>query len=141
MAFALTRFQAYGIEIDEATTKRFKQYAELQITALAADVALDLGNNTGTFWGAVGGTEPGTTALQALKDIQLRAKTFLDIQGLGVNEYVRGTAAAAGVYTISIQNLRPNVTYNAANGPLVYDIVLTWELNDNVEAVSALKSA
>lgn len=139
MAFALTKFEAYGKEIDEAITKRFKQYAVMDITGLAADVDLDIGDNAGTFWTAVGATEPGTTALKALKDIQTKAKAFLSVVGTGVNEKVRGTATAAGVYTLAVQNLRPNIAYDAADAPTAYSLVLAWELKDGESPVKVVK--
>lgn len=141
MAFALTRFRAYGIEVGEPVIKHFIQRVEMAITALAADVALDLGNNTGTFWTAVGGTEPGITGLQAMKDIQLKAAAFLEVNGTGVNEYLRGAAVAAGVYTLTVVNVRPSIQYNAANGPTAYNIVLEWELKDDQEPIEVLKTA
>ncbi len=73
MAFALTDFQSYGIEAEEAVNKRYKQVAIFSITALNTDVDLDIGDYSGTFWTAVSGSEPGTTALKAIKDIQIRA--------------------------------------------------------------------
>lgn len=84
MAFALTRFEAYGVEIDEPLVKRFIQRAEMRITGANTDVDLDIGDNTGTFWTAVGATEPGATALKALKSIELIAQAFLSVRGTGI---------------------------------------------------------
>jgi hypothetical protein len=52
MAFALTSLKAYGLEATQALTKKFFQIVEINFTATAADVALDLGNPAGTFWTA-----------------------------------------------------------------------------------------
>ena len=100
MAFALTEFKAYGTEIDEGLTKRFKQTAVLTITAANTNTALDLSTAAGTFWTAV--AKP--TALAALKDINLRAKAFVKAGGSGLagkvqqrasyTSYVKLTSAA-----------------------------------------------
>ena len=84
MTFALTAFVADGQEMDEAVTRRFRQRAVFTITAANTDVDLDIGDYTGTFWTAVGGTEPGTGALKAIKDIQLRAKSYYWTGGTGL---------------------------------------------------------
>ena len=77
MTFALSRVRAYGVEADEATSKKFMQMVRLDITAANTDVDLDLGDYSGTFWSAVDGSEPGDTALKVFQDIQIRAKQFL----------------------------------------------------------------
>lgn len=84
MAFALTAFVADGQEMDEAVTRRFRQRAVFTITAANTDVDLDIGDYTGTFWTAVGGTAPGTGALKAIKDIQTRAKSYYWTGGTGL---------------------------------------------------------
>ncbi len=81
MTIALTSVKAYGIEAEEAVNKRYKQVLILGITAANTDVAIDLGNavsgSLGTFWTAVGGTEPGVTALAAVRDINMRASSYV----------------------------------------------------------------
>jgi hypothetical protein len=81
MAFALTKVRAYGIEAEQPLNKRYQQMLVLSYTALNTDTALDIGNYAGTFWTAVSGTEPGKTALAALKDISSRCDTFVDVGG------------------------------------------------------------
>lgn len=81
MAFALTKFEAFGTEVDEALTKQFVQEAVFTMTGQNTDVDLDIGDYSGTFWTAVGGTAPGITALKAIKDIQTRARTFVHVGG------------------------------------------------------------
>lgn len=93
MTFALASFVANGQEVDEAVTKRFRQTALFTITAANTDVALDFGNYTGTFWTAVGATEPGTTALKAIKDINTRAKAFNKAGGSGIAGYAQADAS------------------------------------------------
>lgn len=81
MTFALTKFRAYGIEIDEPITTRFKQWAHMTITAANTDASLDISNLSGTFWTAVGSTAPGINALYAIKSIQQACSFLVDVQG------------------------------------------------------------
>lgn len=84
MALALTRVAAYGIESSEPLQKRFLQFLELDITGANTDATYDFGTYAGTFWTAVGATEPGATALKAIKDINIKAKLFWAAGGLGL---------------------------------------------------------
>ncbi len=100
MTFALTSVKAYGVEATEPLAKRFIQRLELKGTAAATNVAYDFGNYTGTFWSAVGSTEPGLTGLKTIKGIQAIAKAFLSAQGTGLNAYTRAPASDTSVITI-----------------------------------------
>lgn len=73
MAFALTSFRAFGIEASEPVTSRFKQIVQITYTAAVGDVALDLGNTTGTFWTAVA----NAAALNFWTRIQAKADTLV----------------------------------------------------------------
>ncbi len=87
MTLALTAYQAYGIYRDEPLTKKPAfQFLRLQGTGANTDATYDFGNYSGTFWTAVGATQPGADALYAIKDIQTRAQEYLNlIGGLGIN--------------------------------------------------------
>ena len=94
MTFALTAFQAYGIEAEEAVNKRYKQVAILTITAANTNNDLDLGDLApGTFWNAVDGSEPGDTGLAAFKDINQRAQSFVGIGGSSLAPYAKADAS------------------------------------------------
>lgn len=95
MAFSLTYFSSYGVYRDEPLTELAHQYARFDITALNTDVDLDIGDYSGTFWTAVGATAPGITALKAIKDINVRAKTYLSVGG----NSIAGKAQADSSYT------------------------------------------
>lgn len=88
MTMALVSAKAYGIEVDEPVQKRFKQCLELVITGAATDVDYDFGDGVvgslGTFWTAVGATSPGSVALAAVRDINVRAKSFQGLGGLAL---------------------------------------------------------
>lgn len=89
MAFALTKFVAFGVEAEEAVNKRYKQAVEFTITGLNSNVALDFGTYAGTFWTAVSGTEPGTSALKVIKEIQIKAHGFFKAGGSGIADKVQ----------------------------------------------------
>ncbi len=85
MTFALTKVTAYGIEASEPLQKRFKQVLILEGTAANTNVAYDFGTYAGTYWTAVGSTAPGISALKAIKDIQIKAKSFVQASGVGLS--------------------------------------------------------
>lgn len=92
MTIVLTKVTAYGIEASEPLQKRFKQSLILEGTGANTDVTYDFGTYAGTFWTAVGSTEPGISALKAVKDINIKAKCFFAAGGTGLN----GKVAADG---------------------------------------------
>lgn len=59
MTFAVVQsgVRAFGVERDEPVTSRFKQVFILPFTGAVGDVALDVGNLSGTFWTAVANAE------------------------------------------------------------------------------------
>lgn len=101
MAFALTAFVADGQEMDEAVTKRFRQRAVFTITAANTDVDLDIGDYSGTFWTAVGGSTVGAKALLAIKDIQTRAKSYYWTGGTGLAGKVPAGSTSLGLVKLT----------------------------------------
>lgn len=129
MTFAVTAVKAYGIEAEEAVTKRYKQVYILSITAANTDVTLDLGTYAGTFWTAAGGSTPGALALLALKDIQTKAKSFFK----GGSTSIAGKAQADSSFT-SVFALD---TAASVGGAATEAVTLTGALStDTVLAVS-----
>lgn len=103
MTFALTGVHAYGQEAEEPRNKRYLQYLRLVGTAANTDTAYAFGSHVagslGTFWDAVDGSEPGDTALKAIRDIAVRARAFLWIGGTGLNDKAPIDASRPGVIT------------------------------------------
>ncbi len=99
MALAMTKVKVYGNESSEPLQKRFLQFLEMEITGANTDATYDFGTYAGTFWTAVGSTSPGSVALKAIKDIQVKAQTFLAAQ----SDYLAGRqqlpTSEAGVVT------------------------------------------
>lgn len=89
MAFALTRFNAYGVQSDEPLSKRYIQRVEIKATAANTDTDFDLGDATGTFWDAVDATDIGANGLKCMKTISSRSVAWLGIWGTGVSAYTR----------------------------------------------------
>ena len=96
MAFVVTKIECFGQEMDEPLTKRFRQIAVLSYTAANTDVALDVGNYTGTFWTAAGGTDTGATALKCFKSIQTKANAFISAGGEALTDRVPIDASRPG---------------------------------------------
>lgn len=104
MTFAVTAVKAYAVESSEPLQARFIQRLELDVTAANTDTAWDFGTYAGTFWTAAGGSTVGAIALKAFKDIQVLAKAFLWVQGLGITgkALVSGTGGGVTAYTSAV---------------------------------------
>lgn len=134
MAFGLTKIQAYAIEIDQPVTKKFKQYCVLDITGAAADVDVDLGDDSGTFWTAVGSAE----ALALLKACVTQAGGVSPhtVKSEALNDRIQIAAVSgAGEYSLAYQNNRPNIAFNAGDGETSWKLVLEWDLPDNAHPI------
>lgn len=103
MAFALTKFSARGIDIAGPSYKRGIQQVVLDITGTSADIDLDLGDDSGTFWTAAqaNGTYGAlaTKALEILKKIvaQSVALVGVDSQQLATRNVLVALDSAASV--------------------------------------------
>ncbi len=141
MAFALTSFEAYGAYRDEPLTNLAHQYARFTYTAANTDVDLDIGDYSGTFWTAVGGTAPGITALKAIKDIQVRAKTYLSVGGDALAPYVQALSVIANTYSVTMDSTNthlPNYLFHSGDAPTSVTIELKWLLKNNEQPVKVL---
>ncbi len=98
MAFALTGFEAFPIVVQGAQPRRAIQRVVLHATGTTSDVDLDIGDNTGTFWGAADSTDLGAAALADLQAIVAQSSNLCyvycpQIDAAGVR--VGGTATVA----------------------------------------------
>jgi hypothetical protein len=136
MAFALTGFKAHGIDVAGPSRKRGIQRLCFTITATAADVALDLGNFTGTFWSAADNTALGANVLQTVQRIVAQAQDFLSVKSPQLADRIQiATVAGAGEYSLALQNKLPNIAVNAADGETAWYVVVELELNDGITPV------
>jgi hypothetical protein len=134
MAFALTKFSSYGVNIVGPSYKRGTQKALLTITALVTDVSLDLANDSGTFWtAALANATYGsvaTKALSVLDKIDTVASALLGVKSQQLLPRLQAAAAAGTSYTLAVSGVRPNITCAAGQGELSWQIELEWSLND-----------
>lgn len=140
MAFTLNSFVAYGVEAEEPLNNRYRQIAILNISAANTDVDLDIGDYAGTFWAAVDGSEPGDTALQAIKDIQTLAESFLGAKGTAMAPrlQVLTSAGSANQYVLAMNGTNaqlPDITFHSGSAPTANILVLEWVLKANQEPV------
>jgi len=104
MTIALTKVTAYGVEVSEPLQKQFYQHLVLEGTGANTDVDYDFGDavagSLGTFWTAVGSTEPGITALSAIRDINVAANIFESLTGLQLS-YVQADSSVPVVQALT----------------------------------------
>lgn len=145
MAFSLTDVQVYGVEAEEAVNKRYTQRMILTIAAANTDIDLDIGDYSGTFWTAVGGTEPGVTALLAVKQIQTIAQTLHAIGGDAIRGKIQvASASNAGEYSVAMNSTNthlPDILFDSGDAPTAYTIVLDWIVKAGQAPVEVYKAA
>jgi hypothetical protein len=128
MAFGVSSLKAWGIQAYEGNRDQFLQVLQMDITGLAADVALDIGNPTGTFWTGV-----GNAALnQIVQDIFTRVDRHVSISvpELYAKTLIRsGASTGANDYKIaSPQNTSFAITIHTGEGLTAYSLTMTWAL-------------
>jgi hypothetical protein len=137
MAFALTSFRSYGVYIDEPITKRAVQYVHMTITALGADVDLDVGDAAGTFWtAAVADATHGTNAAKAKTawvEILSKAKAIASMQSFEISKSKTpcgASAVGAGLVKINGTALAPEILFHTAEGITALTLNFVIELKD-----------
>lgn len=141
MAFSLTKCIAHGTEAEEPVNKRYIQRLILEVTATTADIDFDIGDIAGTFWTAVGATQPGTAALAALKDINARAKACIGLNSPQLMDRIQAAAASGTDYTVTMDTYGPSITCDTSNGESAWQVVVTWYLKDGAEPVSLVATS
>jgi hypothetical protein len=139
MAFALTKFRAYKVEVPTAIAKYGLQAVEMTITRGASDVLLDLDTTTGTFWTAAkaDGTY-GTMATQAavlFADLLTKIEQIpaLSMVGDGGKLINTGAAYESGVVTakwaggsagtaLNADSADQTFTYSITNGMVTLNV-------------------
>jgi hypothetical protein len=143
MAFALTDYRAYGLDISEPVQKRAIQIFECTITGLAADVDLDIGDVAGNAWSAIDGTSMGLAAKVAFTEILSKADRLaswcspeIEFNYLPANGDATPAATYVGIVNNTAKNC-PEFVFAAGEGQTSYKIVLSWTLRDGHKAVRA----
>jgi hypothetical protein len=136
MALALTKFQAYALEIGSPARKRGLQVVELTITGAATDAAVDIEDSSGTFWtealaDAAYGTL-ATTALDELTKIVAQAQSLLQVNSEALLDRLRvATATNDGEYDLTITGSLPVINFDGTTAPTAWTLQLVYALQDN----------
>lgn len=142
MAFAITRARFYGIDSVGPSYVRGRQILELDISSLAADVDMDIGDDTpGTFWtAAVANAATGTMASTILAKLQ-SLDDYATLCGVDSKQLIdriqKASAPSAGEFVLAVENERPNLTFSAADGETAWKLVITWQLPDAQQPIVA----
>jgi hypothetical protein len=133
MAFALSKFKAYGLKTQGPTRVLGQQVVELHITAANTDTDLDIGDNSGTFWSAADNTDLGAEALRVLREIIAdKVQGLLAVNSEELVGRLRDTTATgAGVYALAVANNRPNISWFSGDAPTSYVVQLVYQLLDS----------
>lgn len=145
MAFALTKFKAYGLRAEGAVRPHVQQIFSFTLTAANTDITYDLGTTAGTFWtSAVANVTYGSiaTAVRTLLLTRLPgsvpANSLMACEGVPLQTYIQVASGAAGLqYTKAISSNMPTITFVSGSAPTAWVLNLKWNLADGVEAIAA----
>ncbi len=143
MAFALTKFKAYGLRAEGAVRPHVQQVMSFTFTAAATDIVYDLGTTAGTFWtSAVANTTYGSlaTAVRSLLLTRLPGllpdNALMACEGEPLETFIQVASGAAGLqYTLAITASMPTITFVSASAPTAWVLNLRWNLIDGAEAL------
>lgn len=138
MAFALTSFFADGQKFSGPGPYRAIQTVVFTITGTTADVDLDIGDYSGTFWtDAEADTDYGDLAtnvkefLQKLDDqVQATARIYTP----ELADRIQAAATSGSAYTLSIDSTSklPIYAFAASNGETSYTVFVDFLLDKNI---------
>lgn len=136
MAFGLSSIKAFGVPSYEYSADKFVQFLEMEITGTTADVALDIGNTGGTFWGDVS----NSAAAGAVADIFAKVEKHVSLsvpELLAKTQVVSGATVATTEYKVaSPQSTSFAITIYANEGLTAYNLCMSWTLKDGELPVS-----
>ena len=140
MAFALTKYKAYGLLVSGPSRKQAVQYVEMHITAADTDVDLDIADSSGTFWTAAQANttygDIATSALESISDIGDQSAALLAVQSPEILIRAQdNTSPGSGFYGISVSGNLPNIEWASGNAPTSYQVTLTLALPDGVQPI------
>lgn len=137
MAFALTAAYAYPVLIKSPTASRKgDQVIEIEFTATASDVDLDVGDLGGTFWTAAGATDMGAAVLDAITLLYPQFSVG-GCQSLACDQLMplvqSAAAGSAGEYAVAINSttLLPEITLHTGEGITTGQLKMTCRLNNS----------
>lgn len=141
MAFAVTSYRAYPVDVAIDSNRKAIQHIEMTITGTSADVLMDFSNATGTFWTAAKTSTAGAAALTALTAIigVSKGRKAFYLQGVTdgkVQTFTADTVATHG-YKQTSATIVPDVTVFAGEGLTSYFFSLGVALNDGAYPVTS----
>lgn len=144
MAFALTKFKAYGLRAEGDVRPHAQQVMSFTFTAANTDVTYDLGTSAGTFWtsavaDATYGSLAGAARTLLLTTLpgNLPNTALMHIAGAyPLSTFAKVASAPSGnQYTLSVTSNMPTITFVSGSAPTAWVLTLTWILHDGIEAL------
>ena len=143
MAYALTDYRAYGLDISEPVQKRVIQVFECTVTADAADVDFDIGDVGGNAWGDIDGDAIGLAAKKALTEILTKVDRLyswccpeIEFAYLPANGDATPAAGYVGIVNNTAKTM-PEFVFAAGEGATSCKLTFSWSLKDGQRAVRA----
>jgi hypothetical protein len=141
MAWVISKFMAYGVQIPDAVPRRCVQRAVMTVTAANTNTVWDIGTDAGAFWtSAKLDTTYGlaTGVLAVIDNIGSNALVFDRIGGTIVSNYQPGPAVDDTVYTLSVgANGGPIITFKNTKAPTAVVLIMEWEMNEGIMPIHA----
>lgn len=145
MAFALSAFEAIPMLLNGAQPRRAIQRVILHVTGTAADVDLDIGDDSGTFWSAADNTDIGANSLVSLQNIIAQASKVCGLYSPEIDAY--GVRVGTEVQTLDLTSAATTGTTGATRtltvtGLLTTDNILNFDIvEDGATPVSVVEAA
>lgn len=134
MTIALTRVTANAIPFKGPTRKRGIQVLEIEFTAAATDVDLDIGDRDGTFWTAV----DKAAVLAKIENVLANCNSFLCVKSPQLADRLQTAAAGGnGEFALAIEDKLPNLTVNAADGETAWELHIELSMKRDKYPVGA----
>lgn len=142
MAFVVQSVSAIAWTADEAITSKFFQNVEIVGTATGADVALDIGNPTGTFWTSVN----NVAMLNCFKDCLNRAASTISMLCPQIEDAKAkvgsGATLATGQYKqVTVPGSTLGYTLFAAEGVSTFRISIVFNGKPDMLPVQSIVTA
>lgn len=144
MAFALTKFKAFGERAEGAVRPHVQQVMNFTLTAAATDIVYDLGETAGTFWTSAEASTAYGALASAVKRILLTQLpgllpdfALMACNGEPLQTFLKVASGASGTqYTLAISAASmPTITFVSASAPTGWVLQLRWNLIDGAEAL------
>ncbi len=143
MAFALTKFKAYGLRAEGAVRPHVQQVMSFTFTAAATDIVYDLGETAGTFWTSAEASVAYGSLATAVKSLLLTrlpgllpAGALIACESEVLQTFIQVASGASGTqFTLAIADSMPTITFVSASAPTAWVLNLRWNLIDGAEAV------